>query len=89
MLSNATVINRAWKKVNKDAEMMYKKKAFLHHYVAEGMEESQFEDALENISTLIEDYNEVEKWKNRKKVHKIFKKIMKNKEKLKSITNSH
>lgn len=61
MLSNTTVINRAWKKVRKDAQMMYKKKAFVHHYVAEGMEESQFDDALENISTLIQDYSEVEK----------------------------
>lgn len=39
---------------------MYQKKAFFHHYLAEGMEEGVFADCRADISALLEDYIEVE-----------------------------
>jgi len=39
---------------------MYQKKAFFHHYLAEGMEENDFRDARDNMCTLLEDYIQLE-----------------------------
>jgi tubulin alpha len=38
---------------------MYAKRAFVHHYVAEGMEEGEFIEARENIASLQSDYLEI------------------------------
>ena len=40
---------------------MYGKKAFVHHYLSEGMEEHEFLEAREDIASLINDYHEAEK----------------------------
>lgn len=40
--------------------MLLKKRAFLHHYTKEGMEEMEFHAAKENISKLIEEYEKIE-----------------------------
>ncbi|KAK0163312.1 hypothetical protein PV327_007009 [Microctonus hyperodae] len=60
MLCNNTVIKNAWKRLLRKYKLMFRKKAFLHHYIGEGMEESQFVEAQEDIQTLIRDYQEVE-----------------------------
>lgn len=37
------------------------KRAFLHHYIGEGMEEETFSRSTEGILKLIEEYKEMEK----------------------------
>ncbi|XP_012264513.2 tubulin alpha-4 chain-like [Athalia rosae] len=59
MLSNNTAVKHAWSRIGHKYDLMYQQKAFLHHYISEGMEESEFEDARDDIKTLIQDYEEV------------------------------
>ncbi|XP_058449600.1 tubulin alpha-8 chain-like [Malaya genurostris] len=61
MLASNTAITEAWQKLNHKFDMMYSKKAFVHWYVNEGMEEQVFREARENLAALEMDYYEVSK----------------------------
>ncbi|XP_032667826.1 tubulin alpha-3 chain-like isoform X2 [Odontomachus brunneus] len=60
-LSNNTAIRYVWSRLVNKFDAMCRRKAFFHHYLAEGMEESVFEDARDDITALVQDYVEVEK----------------------------
>ena len=59
IISNSTAISEVFLRINQKFDLMYAKKAFIHWYIREGMEESEFSEARENLSVLEKDYEEI------------------------------
>ena len=57
-LGNSTAIQELFKRVSDQFSAMFKRKAFLHWYTQEGMDEMEFTEAESNMQDLVAEYQQ-------------------------------
>jgi tubulin beta len=55
-IGNSTAIQEMFKRVSEQFTVMFRRKAFLHWYTGEGMDEMEFTEAESNLSDLVTEY---------------------------------
>ncbi|CAH8561698.1 unnamed protein product [Schistosoma mattheei] len=59
-IGNSTAIQELFKRVSEQFTAMFRRKAFLHWYTGEGMDEMEFTEAESNMNDLLMEYQQTE-----------------------------
>lgn len=59
MISNHSGISSTLSSMEKKFNILFRKKAYLHWYIGEGMEESEFHNAIDEVNTISLDYSNI------------------------------
>ena len=57
-IGNSTAIQELFKRIFEQFSAMFRRKAFLHWYTGEGMDEMEFTEAESNMNDLISEYQQ-------------------------------
>lgn len=57
-VGNSTAIQEAWKRIADQFTLMFRRKAYLHWYTGEGMDEMEFTEAESNLNDLVSEYQQ-------------------------------
>jgi len=57
-IGNSTSIQEMFKRVSEQFTLMFRRKAFLHWYIGEGMDEMEFSEAESNMNDLVAEYQQ-------------------------------
>jgi len=57
-IGNTTAIQDMFKRVAEQFTAMFRRKAFLHWYTGEGMDETEFTEAESNVNDLVNEYQQ-------------------------------
>ena len=57
-IGNTTAVQEMFKRVGEDFSSMFRRKAFLHWYTGEGMDEMEFTEAESNMNDLVSEYQQ-------------------------------
>jgi tubulin beta len=57
-IGNSTAIQELFKRISEQFNAMFRRKAFLHWYTGEGMDEMEFTEAESNMNDLVSEYQQ-------------------------------
>jgi tubulin beta len=57
-IGNSTAIQELFKRISEQFRAMFRRKAFLHWYTGEGMDEMEFTEAESNMNDLVSEYQQ-------------------------------
>ena len=59
-IGNTTAIQELFKRIGEQFSVMFRRKAFMHYYTGEGMDEMEFTEAESNLNDLVCEYQQYE-----------------------------